>query len=466
MVSSHRPRSPPCQAEDLAWHWSLVSTPPDESTVPPRHSGAAAPLADEPERKRANETRSSEPRALDRIPGRPPNLEALRAQLGHAMLEARLDEARRREAAVRRLEVELGQGTAFEAAARRLGETVTSPTLRRWLLRWRAYGVAGLVDPRLGPVPYASGEVHRAVPPRTQLALGVLDWSRPDRPAHRARRSQGRQPGLLKWAGSKLRVVDRLVALAPEEFGRYHEPFVGSGALFFTLNPERACLGDRNAELVNLYRVVRDDPEALIEALGAHRNTRKHYHAVRGLHPDALPPVERAARTLFLNRTCFNGLYRVNRHGLFNVPYGRQEHTTFFQPTAIRDAHRALRKAEIHCEDFAACAARARAGDLVYLDPPYPVGLRASISFEYQAGGFDEGEQRRVAAIFRALDERGCLIMASNADTPLTRQLYAGFEVVSLSVTREIGGRKSRHGLAAEIVVRNYPGRRGTLPGL
>ncbi len=260
-------------------------------------------------------------------------------------------------------------------------------------------------------------------------------------------------------------IVTHLAALAPARFERYHEPFVGGGALYFALRPERAFLGDRNAELVNLYRVVRDEPDALIEALSAHENTREHYHRVRGLHPDALPPVERAARTFFLNRTGFNGLFRVNRHGLFNVPYGNQAHMSRFQPTIIRAAHRALRIADIFCEDFEGSAARVRSGDFVYLDPPYAVGLNDGEPFKYQADGFGEAEQRRVADFFRSLDRCGCLVMATNADCALTRQLYAGFEIEALSVGRRIGGRQGR-GDAAEIVVRNYAGRRGVLPGL
>ena len=218
---------------------------------------------------------------------------------------------------------------------------------------------------------------------------------------------------------------------------------------------------------MNLYQVVRDEPDALIEAMAVHENTRERYQSVRGLHPDALPPVERAARTLFLNRTCYNGLYRVNRHGLFNVPYGNQARTSFFQPTIVRAAHRALQGAEIFCEDFQACARRVRSGDLVYLDPPHAAALRGGEVFKYQADGFGEAEQRRVAELFRLLDRRGCLVMASNADRHLTRRLYAGFEIEALSVRRQIGGRQERRGRAAEIlVVRNLTGRRGMLPGL
>jgi DNA adenine methylase len=238
---------------------------------------------------------------------------------------------------------------------------------------------------------------------------------------------------------------------------------VGSGALFFALRPAAAFLSDQNRELVNLYLVVRDEPEALLAALARHRNTREDYYRVRGIHPDDLPPVERAARTLFLNRTCFNGIYRLNSHGLFNVPYGSQAHTSFFHPEAIRRAHRALPGTEIRCRDFEAAAGEARRGDFVYLDPPYAASGR---TFNYQAEAFGEAEQRRVGEVFRRLDARGCLVMASNADCELTRQLYAGFEVEALSVIRQVGGHAGRRGRAREIVVRNYGGRRNALPGV
>lgn len=398
---------------------------------------------------------------------RPPeSLSALRADLGDAVVEARLAEARNREDHVRRIEAAVAGGASLDAAARGLGAAVTPVTIRRWVMRWRSHGFLGLVDLRRGH-PTRPGSDGRGSPADAQLTLAIADPAARPAAAPRTRKARGNDPGLLKWAGSKQPVVQRLVALAPARFTAYHEPFVGGGALFFALRPGRAHLGDRNAELVNVYRVVRDDPDALVAALGAHRNTREHYLSVRGLHPDALPPVERAARTVFLNRTGFNGLFRVNRHGLFNVPYGRQAHSTFLHPSAIRAAHRALQGVEMRCEDFEACAGRARAGDLVYLDPPYPVGLgEESPSFSYQAEGFGHEDQLRVAALFRLLDARGCLVMASNADTPLTRQAYAGFEVESFTVARGIGGSRTRRGRAAEIVVRNYTGRRGALPGI
>jgi DNA adenine methylase len=230
--------------------------------------------------------------------------------------------------------------------------------------------------------------------------------------------------------------------------------------MFFELRPAYSFLSDLNAELVNLYAVVKQPLEPLLAALAQHRNTREHFLAVRGIHPDTLPPVERAARTLFLNRTCFNGLFRVNRAGLFNVPYGSQQHTTFFQPDSLRRAHLALQSADISCCDFTTCAERARPGDFIYLDPPYVSGLRGDESFVcYQAGGFSEADAQRVAQLFEQLDRRGCKVMLSNPDSRVTRAYYRGFRIEALSVRRQVGGHADRRGHANEIIVRNY--RRG-----
>jgi DNA adenine methylase len=399
--------------------------------------------------------------------GLSPDLDSLRRQLGDALFEARLAVARTREGILQRLEASRAEGIGLEQAAESIGAGVSSQTLRRWVERWRSFGLAGLVDQHRGPPPDPARAARDAAPAQVQLALGgTAEGATRARVAPRPRRRGGLSSPLVKWSGSKVAIVDQLISFAPARFERYHEPFVGGGALYFALQPERAILGDRNAELINVYQVVRDEPEALIAAMAVHENTPEHYNRVRGLHPDSLPPVERAARTLFLNRTCYNGLYRVNRHGLFNVPYGNQAHTTFLQPTIIREAHRALRGAEIACEDFEACAGRARAGDFVYFDPPYAASLRDGKPFDYQAGGFGEDAQRRVAELFRLLARRGCLMMASNADCEFTRRLYAGFEIEALSVRRKIGGRQERRGRAAEIVVRSYTGRRGQLPGL
>jgi len=397
------------------------------------------------------------------VPGLP-DLEALRLQLGDAIFEARLAAARERERILASVRAAAAQGLPFADAAAAQAPGVTAATLRRWDARWSRHGIAGLVELQRGPPPNSVRARPAAGEADGQLPLaGLLATASP--PARlRSRSRRGAPPSaLLKWPGSKAPIVETLLALSPPRFERYHEPFVGSGALFFALRPATAFLSDANAELVNLYLVVRDEPEALLEVLARHRNTREAYYRVRGIHPDGLAPVERAARTLYLNRTCFNGLYRLNSHGLFNVPYGSQAHTSFFQPEAIRQAHRALRGAEIRCQDFETSAGEARAGDFVYLDPPYAA---LGKTFNYQADAFGDAEQRRVAEVFRRLDERGCLVMASNSDCELTREIYDGFDVATLSVDRRVGGHVGRRERAREIVVRNYAGRRGMLPGV
>jgi DNA adenine methylase len=316
----------------------------------------------------------------------------------------------------------------------------------------RNEGLLGLVNRRHGP---------RIVPlprPPEQLSLVFPPVSPASSLREAGPRRRGRQAlPLVKWSGSKAAIAGRLAELAPRAFRAYHEPFVGGGALFFRLRPGRAFLSDLNAELANLYVVVRDQLEALIAALARHENTPEHFYAVRGIHPDSLRPIERAARTLFLNRTCFNGIYRVNRQGIFNVPYGKQQHTTFFQPEALRQAHVALAGVRISCCDFVQATQRARAGDFVYLDPPYVAGLRGGGGFtHYQREGFDEDDERRVADLVRALDQRGCFVMLSSADTRAIRALYRGYRIESFAVPRRVGGHAGRRGPAGEIVVRNY----------
>ncbi len=373
-------------------------------------------------------------------------LDELRHQLGEAIWAARLEVAREREAIVHRVELAVRQGMPFADAAAQHAADVRPGTVTRWIARLRQDGLLGLVDRHAGP----------AV---TQRQLS-LDFS-PARTAPRTtvgRRPRGRPAlPLVKWSGSKAPIAAKLAALVPSRFFAYHEPFVGGGSMFFALRPARSFLSDLNAELMNLYAVVKQQLEPLLAALARHQNTREHFLAVRGIHPDTLPPVERAARTLFLNRTCFNGLFRVNRAGLFNVPYGSQQHTTFFQPDSLRRAHLALQNADIACRDFTTCADQARRGDFVYLDPPYVNGLRGDQGFvSYQANGFGEADAERVAELFEQLDRQACRVMLSNPDTAVTRARYRGFRIESLSVRRQVGGHADRRGHAHEIVVRNY----------
>jgi len=212
----------------------------------------------------------------------------------------------------------------------------------------------------------------------------------------------GAEPGpatpFLKWAGGKTSLLSELLKHVPSPLRRYHEPFVGGGALFFAVAPRRAVLSDANGELIHCWRQVRDDVHAVLDALSVHVYDRVRFEAVRALEPLRLLPAERAARFIYLNKTCFNGLWRVNRAGRFNVPFGRYKNPTFHHPGLLLRASRALRGVQIHRAPFEIALQRASPGEFVYLDPPYdPVSETASFT-SYTRNAFTWADQERLAA--------------------------------------------------------------------
>ena len=283
----------------------------------------------------------------------------------------------------------------------------------------------------------------------------------------------------IKWAGGKSQLLHELSQRLPRHFKRYHEPFVGGGALFFHLhNAGRlrhgAALSDYNPELILCYEVVRDDVEALIAALQQHQRHRlkpDYFLQVRAWdrQPDfeRRSSVERAARAIFLNRTCYNGLYRLNKRSQFNAPFGYYKNPLICDPDNLRAVSRALRGVELRVEDFGAVALRAEPGDLVYFDPPY-VPVSATASFTHYTGQtFGPDDQRRLAELFDTLMARGVYVMLSNSHTPLSRELYAA-HAVSTSVvlaSRKINCDGRKRGDVEELLVCGYqPGRNGVEP--
>jgi DNA adenine methylase len=267
----------------------------------------------------------------------------------------------------------------------------------------------------------------------------------------------------LKWAGGKSRLLGQFAGLYPCQFAGYHEPFMGSAAVYFHLRGLRAPmrrvrLTDSNAELVNCYTAVRDVVESLIDSLAKHKrqHSPEHYYEVRAQSLAALDEVERAARLIYLNKTCYNGLYRVNRRGQFNVPMGSYKNPRIFDPDELRRASQALQNAEIEVAPFEAVARRARKGDFVYFDPPYhPLSSTANFT-GYTESAFGEQEQRELAHAFRALDRKGCKVMLSNSWTPFIRNLYKGFRLVEVKAARAINSKAEKRGQVSELVVLNY----------
>ena len=269
---------------------------------------------------------------------------------------------------------------------------------------------------------------------------------------------------LVKWAGGKRQLLPHIHAALPAEAPRrFYEPFIGGGAVLFSLEPARARVNDLNGELINLYEVVRDGVDELIAELAGYPNETEFFYALRAADRDAqrfaaLSPVERAARTLYLNRTCYNGLYRVNAAGQFNAPFGRYKNPTICDEGTLRAVHRYFADNDVAFSqgDFAAAVAEAREGDFVYFDPPYdPVNVTSSFT-GYQKAGFDRAEQERLKEVCDDLDRRGVKFLLSNSATDFIRELYADYEVGIVGATRAINSVGSRRGKVDEVLVRNY----------
>lgn len=262
----------------------------------------------------------------------------------------------------------------------------------------------------------------------------------------------------IKWAGGKSQLLPQMTRLLPEphRFQRYFEPFLGGGAVFFYLQPAQAFLSDNNEELINAFVAVRDNVEALIISLKEHHNESRYYYGIRALNPLSLSCVERASRFIYMNRTCYNGLYRVNRRGQFNVPFGRYKNPRIVDEEGLRAASLALRQAHLSTSDFEVSLTHAGQGDFVYLDPPYqPLSVTASFT-TYTSSGFEESDQRRLATLYHALDRRGVLLMLSNSDTPLIRELYRSFRITELQARRAINCRPEGRGPITELLILNY----------
>lgn len=263
---------------------------------------------------------------------------------------------------------------------------------------------------------------------------------------------------VIKWVGGKTRLLPELLARMPEKIGRYYEPFAGGAALFFRVAPKRAVLSDANEDLIALYTAIAEEPNAVIRRLQHHREAHdeKHYYAMRAKwneHHESWSNAERAAAFIYLNKTCFNGLWRVNRSGDFNVPIGRYTDPPICVPEALRAAHTLLARADLRCGDYRAAVADAKAGDFVYFDPPYdPVTPTASFT-AYRADGFGPDDQRTLADTARALVAKGVQVMLSNSDTPFIRSIYKGFAIDRVKCPRAINSNAAKRGDVDEVII-------------
>lgn len=263
----------------------------------------------------------------------------------------------------------------------------------------------------------------------------------------------------IKWAGGKGQLLDHLKF--PSRFNNYHEPFLGGGAVFFALQPRSSFLSDVNPELINAYHVVKQNVEALIDSLREleREYSEEKYYEMRALDPEWLDPVARAACFVFLNKTCYNGLYRVNRAGKFNVPFGHRKRPRVCDPEGLRAASTALRHAVIKTRDFRDALRIAERGDFAYLDPPYVPISKTSAFTEYTSSSFSWADHEALAdEAERLRDEVGCQVLLSNSYSAKVKSLYQrkGFQIRHVTAARAISSKASTRGKINELVISSY----------
>lgn len=259
----------------------------------------------------------------------------------------------------------------------------------------------------------------------------------------------------LKWTGGKRQLLGELTKYVPDEFGTYYEPFVGGGALFFHLMETRAVLGDANKRLVRTYRGVRDYVEQVIKRLSLLPYCPKRFASVRGENPEGLTEAEVAAWLIYLNKTCYNGLYRVNKKGQFNVPFGRYENPTICDTENLRACSRALRNTSLVVGDFEETVAGALPGDFVYFDPPYVPLSKTSNFVAYDKTGFTKDDHVRLRDCALRLKQRGVHVLLSNSSAPFVRELYEkDFELIEVGARRAVNSKAERRGEVKEYIIR------------
>jgi DNA adenine methylase len=272
-------------------------------------------------------------------------------------------------------------------------------------------------------------------------------------------------PTFIKWAGGKTQLLKQFQDLFPKDIYRYFEPMVGSGAVFFFVEkkykPNFSMISDINDDLINLYINVRDDPEDLITLLKEHKlnhkkNPKKYYYKMRELFNKTKDPLDKSALLLYLNKTCYNGLYRVNLKGEFNVPFGRYKNPAILQEKKLRTASKLMKNVEIKKMSFLKILDFTQKDDFIYFDPPYYPLSKTSSFTNYQKNSFLDKEQKKLSDIFRKLDKKQCKIMLSNSEHPFIRELYKEFDIKTVRAKRMISCNNKGRGVIKELIIRNY----------
>ena len=265
----------------------------------------------------------------------------------------------------------------------------------------------------------------------------------------------------IKWVGGKRQLMDEIKANLPKKFGRYFEPFIGGGAVLFELGLENAVINDYNAELVNVYKTIKSNPMDLIDDLKKHENTEDYYYAIRGLDRDAqafasLTNAQRASRFIYLNKTGYNGLYRVNSKNQNNVPYGRYKTPNILDESNIMACNKALQSTTILQGDFENIKPLIQKGDFVYLDPPYAPLTKTASFVSYTDQGFDDAMQIKVKNLCDYIDSIGAYFMLSNSSATMILDLYKDYNVKLVDANRALNCVGDKRGVVKEVLVTNY----------
>lgn len=269
----------------------------------------------------------------------------------------------------------------------------------------------------------------------------------------------------VKWAGGKRSILDELIKLSPKDFNTYYEPFLGGGALLFELSPKKAVINDYNRELINVYKCIKEEDKFLAMCKELKKHEEKHsetyYYQIRDLDKDQkkfqkLADYKRAARTIYLNKACFNGLYRVNSKNEFNVPFGKKSKVNTYDGVNLGIIYSFLNTNDIKIlsTDFKEAVEDATKGDFIYLDPPYDSDTATFNS--YTENGFGKEEQKRLAEIFKTLDKKGCYVLLSNYNTSLIKELYKEYHFHYVKAQRNIGAKAKDRGRVEEVIITNF----------
>lgn len=264
---------------------------------------------------------------------------------------------------------------------------------------------------------------------------------------------------ILKWAGGKRQLLNEIKQLVPS-FNNYFEPFIGGGAVFLNISPQKAYISDINSELINMYKVIKDNPHELMLDLSKHKNTKEYFEYIRALDrvKDFIeyPAIQRASRFIFLNKTCFNGLYRVNNKGYFNVPFGNYKNPQFVKEDNLLMCSQLLQNTIIKCADFSAIKNRVQPKDFVYFDPPYlPINETSNFT-SYTKDGFNIDMQIKLKALCDRLTNKGVYFLLSNSDTTTINELYSKYNIQKIFANRTINSKSSKRGKITELLIKNY----------